>query len=207
MKRNAFIAIVIVAALSFASLSCSTVQEFGKAMMNLQRCQFKLDGVSDFNLAGIPLSGKGSFSAADALKLLPAFQEKRFPASFNVNVAALNPNDGSGGTAKSAATLTSFAWTLLIDSTTTINGNIANPITIPGTGQQVVIPLHMDLDLLQFFQKRGYESLLNLALALGGANKNTSRLALRAKPTIRTDYGNITYPGEITIVDKEFRGQ
>ena len=207
MRRSIGIAFLFVTAFSLASLSCSTIQEFGKALTNLQRCQFKLDSVTDFNLAGIPLSGKSSFSMEDGLKLLPTFQQKRLPASFNVNVAALNPNDGSGGTTKSAATLTSFAWTLLVDSAVTIGGNIANPITIPGTGQQVVIPLHMDLDLYKFFQNRGYQNLLNLALALGGTNKSTSRVALRAKPTIKTDFGNITYPGEITIIDKEFRAQ
>jgi hypothetical protein len=207
MKRHVLTASILVAALSFFSLSCSLVKDYGNALLNLQRCKFKLSGVSDFNLAGIPLSGKTSISVEDGLKLLPAFQQQRFPASFNLNVAAINPNDSTGGTPKSTATLTSFAWTLLIDSTVTIGGNIANPITIPGTGQQVIIPLHMDLDLLQFFKDRGYQNLLNLALALGGANPNTSRLQLRAKPTIRTEFGDMTYPGEITIVDKEFRSQ
>jgi hypothetical protein len=207
MKRHVPFIFGILVVFSFMSFSCSAVQEFQKALTNLQRCTFKLDSVSDFTLAGVPLTGKSSFSIADGLKLLPAFQQKSLPASFDVNVAARNPNDGTGGTPKSAATLTSFAWTLLIDSTVTVSGNIANPITIPGTGQQVIIPLHMNLDLYKFFRDRGYESLLNLALALGGANRTTSRVALRATPSIRTDFGSISYPGEITIIDKEFRGQ
>jgi hypothetical protein len=147
MKRHILTASVLVSALSFFSLSCSLVKDYGNALLNLQRCKFRLSGVSDFNLAGIPLSAKTSISVEDGLKLLPAFQQQRFPASFNLNVAAINSNDSTGGTPKSTATLTSFAWTLLIDSTVTIGGNIANPITIPGTGQQVIIPLHMDLDL------------------------------------------------------------
>jgi hypothetical protein len=207
MKRHVFAASLVLTAFSIVSLSCSVLQQFGNALVNLQRCQFKLDGVSDFNLAGVPLSGKKSYTVQDGLKLLPAFQQKQFPASFNLNVAAINPNDSTGGTPKATATLTSFAWTLLVDSTVTIGGNIASPIAIPGTGQKVIIPLNMNLDLYQFFQNRGYQSILNLALALGGANSNTSRLLLRAKPTIRTDFGDITYPGEITIVDKEFRSQ
>ncbi len=173
MKRHVFAASLLLAAFSIVLLSCSVLQQFGNALVNLQRCQFKLDGVNDFNL----------------------------------NVAAINPTDSTGGTPKATATLTSFAWTLLVDSTATIGGNIVSPITIPGTGQKVIIPLHMNLDLYQFFQSRGYQSILNLALALGGANSNTSRLMVRAKPTIRTDFGDITYPDEITIVDKEFRSQ
>ena len=207
MKRHVSAALFLVVGFSIASFSCATFQQLGSALLNLQRCQFKLEGVNDFNLAGIPLSGKTSFSFEDGLKLLPAFQQKRFPASSNVNVAALNPNDSTGGTTKATATLTSFAWTLLVDSAVTINGNIANPITIPGTGQKVIIPLRMNLDLYQFFKDQGYQHLLNLALALGGSNRNTSQLMLRAQPTIRTDFGDITYPGEITIIDKEFRSQ
>jgi hypothetical protein len=122
-----------------------------------------------------------------------------------VNVAAVNPNDGTGGSTKSTATLTNFAWTLLIDNATTINGDIASPITIPGTGQQAIIPLRMNLDLVKFFKEKGYDHIVNLALALGGANSSPSRLTLRAKPAIKTDFGPISYPREIDIIDKEFR--
>ena len=143
----------------------------------------------------------------DAAKLVAAFTQNNFPASFTLNVAAINPNDGTGGTSNTAATLTSFAWTLILDNTTTINGNIADPIAIPGTGRQTIIPLRMDLDLAKFFKDKGYESVVNLALALGGVNGSPARVTLRAKPKIHTELGEIAYPGEINIIDKEFRVQ
>lgn len=186
-------------------LSCNVVKEIQQAVTNLSRCTFKLSGVSDFTLAGVSLTGKSGFSVMDGASLAAAFARNEFPASFTVNVAAVNPNDGTGGSPKSAATLTSFAWTLLIDNATTISGDIASPITIPGTGQQTVIPLRMNLDLMKFFREKGYDHIVNLALALGGANSSPSRLILRAKPTIRTDVGPISYPREIEIIDKEFR--
>jgi 23S rRNA pseudoU1915 N3-methylase RlmH len=65
----------------------------------------------------------------------------------------------------------------------------------------------MNLDLMKFFKDKGYEKILNLAFALGGAQGSTSRVTLRARPTIRTDFGPLTYPGEIDIIDKEFRGK
>ena len=193
--------------LAFVSLSCSMLKELEQAATNLSRCKFKLDNVSDFRLAGISLSGKSKIDILDGARLLSAFSRNEFPASFNLNVAAVNPNDGTGGTAKSSATLTSFAWKLILDNTMTINGDILNPITIPGTGQQSIIPLQMNLDLAKFFKEKGYESIVNLALALGGANSSPSRITLRAKPTIKTDFGPITYPGEIDVIDKEFRAQ
>jgi hypothetical protein len=191
--------------LGLSSLSCNVVKEIQQAVTNLSRCTFKLSDISEFTLAGVPLAGKSGYSLMDGVTLAAAFARNELPASFTVNVAAVNPNDGTGGSPKSTATLTSFAWTLLIDNAITINGDIASPITIPGTGQQATIPLRMNLDLVRFFKEKGYDHIVNLALALGGANSSPSRLILRAKPTIKTDFGPISYPREIDIIDKEFR--
>jgi hypothetical protein len=179
-------------------------------MTNLSRCKFKLESVNNFQLMGVRLSDKKSisdFSLTDGVKLTAGFARNEFPASFTLNVAAVNPNDGTGGTKQTAATLTSFAWTLIIDNTLTINGDISQPISIPGTGQQTIIPLQMNLDLAKFFKDRGYESVVNLAMALGGVNSSPSRITLRATPRLRTSFGDITYPGAIDIIDKEFRAQ
>ncbi len=194
---------------AFVLLSCSQLRDFGESLKGLARCTFKLDNISNFELMGVNLSNKSAlsdFSLVDGGKLAAGFAQGRFPASFTLNVAAKNPNDGRDGRFKSAATMTSFAWTLILDNTTTINGDITEPITIPGTGEQSIIPLRMDLDLGQFFRDKGYESVANLALALGGVNGSPARVTLKAKPRIKTDFGDIVYPGEISIIDKEFRG-
>ncbi len=204
LNRLRYVLVVLVAMTAF---SCNVIKEIGQAVTNLSRCTFKLDGIGDFRLAGIPLSGKSSLNLADAAQAVGSFSRGELPASFVLNVAAVNPNDGTGGSPKSTATLSSFAWTLLIDNTQTISGDIAEPVVIPGTGQRSIIPLRMNLDLVRFFRERGYDKMVNLALALGGAQGSAARVTLRAKPTVRTDYGPITYPNEIDIVDKEFRGQ
>jgi hypothetical protein len=185
--------------------SCNVVKEMQQAAVNLSRCKFKLSRVSEFSIAGVHLAGKSNLTPGEGMRLLSSFGNGTLPASFTLDVAAINPNDGTGGTLKSAATLTSFAWTLLVDNVETIHGDIASPIVIPGTGQEATIPLRMSLDLLTFFRERGYEHLVNLALNLGGASGSAARLTLRARPTIRTDVGPITYPGELTLVDREFR--
>lgn len=201
--------LLLVSAVLFLT-SCAALQDIQKAMTNLSRCQFKLESVNQFALSGIDLSNKSTmsdFSLTDGARLAASFARNEFPASFTLNVAAINPNDGTGGTPQTAATLTSFAWTLILDNTLTINGDIADPITIPGTGQKTIIPLQMNLDLARFFKERGYDAVVNLALALGGANSSPSRITLRATPRIRTSLGDISYPGAIDIIDKEFRAQ
>lgn len=185
--------------------SCETLKQLSN--LNLSKIQFKLDEVNNFRLAGISVDDKKSvkdFSITDGLNLMNAFRSNKFPADFVLNVAAKNPNDGSGKSKSTVATLTSFDWKLYIDNKETIAGNISQPIKIPGTGQTEIIPLSVSLDLYEFFGNQGYDGILNLALALGGVEGSAARLKLDAKPTVSTPIGPIPYPGRITIVDTKF---
>ena len=204
LTKRALLSTALCTVLSLTS--CNVIKEIGQSVTNLSRCTFKLDGISSFRLAGVLLYGKTSLDITDATQALSSFAQGELPASFVLNVAVRNPNTGTGGTTQSTVTLSSLSWTLLIDDVKTIEGDIPQPMTIPGTGQQVIVPITMKLDLLKFFQDRGYEKLVNLAFALGGARGSASRITLKAKPTIKTEYGMLSYPGEIDIVDKEFRG-
>jgi hypothetical protein len=199
--------IVFLSSLLFVSYSCKQLQQFADTMSSLQRLQFKLNNVSGFRLAGIDVQNKKSvsdFSITDGFNLANAVNKKKLQADFTVNVDAKNPNDGTGKTKSTVATLTSLDWKLYIDDVQTIAGNINKSIEIPGTGQTTTIPLGMSLDLYQFFGNKGYDGLINLALALGGVQGSAARLKLDAQPTVTTPFGAIQYPGRITIVDKNF---
>ncbi|MEK7729739.1 MAG: hypothetical protein AAB354_15135, partial [candidate division KSB1 bacterium] len=124
-------------ALLFLLAGCATLQEMQNALVNLKRLQFKLAGVAPGTLANIELAKMNDplrFSVMDGLKLTQAFANKALPLKFTLNVAAKNPNDGTGGSPQSTATLSALAWTLKIDSEETISGDITSPIVIPGTG-------------------------------------------------------------------------
>lgn len=207
--KTRFIAYIFILGLgSFLFQSCAVLQEWGEALANLKRLQFKLGAVGQFSIAGINLSRISSLSdltTLDGLKLLGAFQNRNLPAEMTLDIRVINPNDGSGGSPKTVSTLTSLESRLLIDGDPTVTGNIDQPIEIPGTGQVSTVPLRMSIDLFEFFGNRGYNSLIELALAIGGVNGNASRLSLDAQPRVSTPYGDILYPGRIVIVDKEFR--
>ncbi|MDZ7344643.1 MAG: hypothetical protein ONA90_09045 [candidate division KSB1 bacterium] len=197
-----FLVIVVVAA-----SGCAVVQQMQDALVNVRRLQFKLDSVMPGSLAGVNLakvSEPTNLSVQDGLKLATAFAQKSLPLSWTLNVAAVNPNDGTGGSPKKTATLTSLSWILKIEETETIAGNIASPIDIPGTGEATIIPLQMTLDLYEFFGDRGYKDVLHLALAIAGQKGSASRLALVATPEVEVGGIKLKYPGQITIVDKEF---
>jgi hypothetical protein len=197
---------VMIVALVIIS-GCATLQQMQDAFVNLRRLQFKLDSVVPGSLAGVDLSSVSDptrLSLQDGMKLATAFAQKSLLLSWTLNVAAKNPNDGTGGSSKSSATLRALAWTLKIDEKETISGDLSSPIEIPGTGQVAIIPLQMSLDLYQFFSDRGYKEVLNLALAIAGQTGTTSRLTLVAIPTVTIGGINLKYPGQINIVDKEF---
>lgn len=206
-KRTFFIQILIIAVFTLIQFRCTAVYD---TVTNLQRLQFKLGAIDNMSVSGVHIKSIrtiSDFSIMDGAKLLNSFTSGQLPVSFTLNVLAKNPNDGTGGTSHTTAIIKSLAWRLFLDDKETINGNIPNSIEVPGVGQATTIPVVMSLDLLNFFKNQGYESLVNLALALGGVQGSAARVTLKATPTIDTFLGPITYPGEISIIDKEFRGQ
>lgn len=183
--------------------SCSVYETF----VNLSRLQFKLGTVNNFQLNGIDLSSKSKlddFNLQDILNISSMFSSGKFPVSFILNVEAKNPNDGTGGYKATDATIQSFPWRLMIDDKVTVSGNIDKPVSVPGAGDVAEIPIVIQLDIAEFFKDKGYESLINLALTLGGKNGSASRLTLYADPLVNTAFGNISYPDELKIVDKSF---
>jgi hypothetical protein len=195
--------ILLSIALLLTTSSCSMYE----TMVNLSRLKFKLGDVVNFTVGGINITNKRSvsdFSSVEVLKLTSALTSGKLPASFILNVEAKNPNDGSGGYPKTDATLKEFPWRLEIDEVETISGNIGAPVSVPGTGEITNIPLTMNIDLIEFFGNKGYDNLLNLALALGGQQGSSSKLSLYATPTVSSPLGDIKYPGELKIVEQSF---
>lgn len=182
---------------------CSVIQSF----VNLSRLQFKLKGVSTISVAGVPITGKkilGDFNVFEIAKVTEAFFKGSLPLTFTLDIAALNPNDGKGGYARTDAQLKSLPFRFVVDSRELLRGNIKNPVTIPGTGEQSMIPVDLSVDLLQVIKDQGYESLLNLALQVSGVGNGSSTVQLYAKPVVSTILGDISYPDEIKIVDATF---
>ena len=195
--------IILIAGIVTLIVSCSVYETF----VNLSRLQFKLGSVNNFEINGIDLSNKSKlddFKLNDILNLSSMFASGKFPVSFTLNVDAKNPNDGTGGYKATDATIQSFPWRLMIDNKETISGNIDKPVSVPGTGEVMTIPIVISFDLVKFFNDLGYESFINLALMLGGKDGSSTRLTLYADPVVNTILGNISYPGEIKIVDRSF---
>ncbi len=187
----------------FAFVRCSIL----KTITNLSRLQFKLGNVSGFKVNNIDISNKSSLSdlsPAEMMSLSSIITQGKFPVSFVLNVDAKNPNDGTGGYARTDATLKGFRWRLFIENKETISGDLDSPVVVPGTGEVSNIPLRIELDLLQFFKSEGLQNIANLVLAIGGKHGSSSRISLYATPTVSTPLGDIKYPGKLKIIDTKF---
>jgi hypothetical protein len=203
MRKKLFLSLIVLFAL--ISFSCTGIRD---AIVNVQRLQFKLGNITNMKVAGVNFTGKNNikdFNLLDGASILSAFTSGKLNTSFTLNVLAKNPNDGTGGTTNTSAVIKSLAWRLFIDDSELINGNVSQGIEVPGVGKETVIPIDMAFDLLSYFKNDNYEKLMNLALALGGKSGSCARVKLGVTPTVDTFLGPITYPGEITVIDKEFK--
>lgn len=202
LKNSIFILIFLISAISIPG--CSGVND---AVKNVQRLQFKLGTVDGFNLDGVKIKNANSLkdlNILDGAKLLSSFASGKLPATFTVNLIAKNP-DYAGGSKESSSIIKSLDWRLLIDNKEMLTGSIDKGIVIPGVGQSVTIPIPVTIDFFKLLGDGGYESLINLALAIGGKSGNSSKLTLKVDPTLDMFLGGIISPGEIDVVSKEFR--
>ncbi len=192
--RRQALAILLLAALS----ACATLQQIAA----LRQVAFALAGVQDGRLAGVPLARIASYqdlTAVEIGRIALALARDDLPLAFRVDVRAENP-----AVNQATATMVRLAWSLYLDDKETINGVLDSSYALP-PGQPVVIPLHMELNLRQFFNGPA-ESLVNLAAGLAGLRANPARIALRAVPSIDTPLGPMAYPSPITIVSRTVGG-
>lgn len=194
LNRN-FIFVVFI---TLFVVSCGVYE----TVTNLTRLKFKVDSYNNFRVANVALEGKedlDDFAAMDYVRLTGAFIKGELPFSFVINVEANNPNDGSGGFPATNITLESFPFRVQLDDKQVLAGNIENPLVVPGVGENRIIPIVVEVDLIKFFKDKSFEELANFVLAIGGKDGSRSRISLFAKPVLGTPVGKIEYPDEIKI--------
>lgn len=172
--------------------ACSTLQE----VIALRSVAFQVDRVTEVRMAGVDVSRVRTYSdlsLTDGARVATALATRELPLSFRLHLLAENPASNNV-----TARLVRLRWTLFLEDTETISGQIDREYTMP-PGQPTDIPLDISLDLFDFYDRSG-KDLVELALNLAGAGGEPKQVAIRAVPTISTALGPITYPQPITIV-------
>jgi hypothetical protein len=67
------------------------------------------------------------------------------------------------------------------------------------------MPVSLKFDIFSVYRDKTYDEILNLVLAIAGAQGSAARLTLDIRPTIDTPLGELTYPNRIKVFNKEFR--
>lgn len=174
--------------------ACATLSQVAA----LRRVEFALNNVQNGRLAGVTLTRIANYrdlSAIEIGRLALAVTRKDVPLDMTLNVRADNPSDNG-----TAATMVRLAWTLFLDNKETVSGVLDTSLTMP-PGQGVLIPLGVHLNLVEFFGGSA-ENLLDLAAGIAGLNADPTRITLKARPTINTPLGRMTYPDQITIASR-----
>ncbi|MEM1042794.1 MAG: hypothetical protein AAGI91_09205 [Bacteroidota bacterium] len=190
--RRLLLPLLLVSALPLLA-SCTALQEIA----NLRNVDFAIDGVTQTNLAGVDVQdvrGYDDLGPLEVARVGATLATGRMPLSFTLNLGATNPETNSVN-----ARLVQLDWTLLLDNTETISGIFNDERVIP-PGSDVLIPISMELDLIDFFGSN-LPDIVNLVGAITG--QGSSEIALRARPTVTTPIGPITYPSQITIVSQQ----
>jgi len=74
---------------------------------------------------------------------------------------------------------------------------------VPPDGGISVLPIEVAVDLFDALTGESADAILNFAMNLSGQGGETSRVKLRAKPTIYIAMTQVKYPGFFTI-EEEF---
>ncbi|NJD23147.1 MAG: hypothetical protein FIA82_10845 [Melioribacter sp.] len=194
--------IIIFVSLSILS-SCSVYQ----TISNVSRLKYKIYSATDYRIAGVAVAEKKSikdFNSIELLKITSGFINGNLPLTFLLNIEAKNPNDGNGGFARTDLNIASFPWRLFLNEKEIIQGNITEPVFVPGKGESVIIPIKIEFNVAKSFKEKSMDDILLLLLQIGGVHGSTSNLKMVAKPVLGTQFGKLEYPDEITIVDKSF---
>lgn len=186
MKTKAFLFCIVI-----LLGSCDALKELSA----FSKCQFRMDTLTQPELAGVRLDNKNSFSdlsLLDATKVTTAFFAGNMPLSFNLNVEAKNPN-------ATQAAINKLEWIAILDDVEMVSGILNERIVVAPNNGKTIIPVKISVDLKDVLSGKSKEALVNLAMNLSDPNGKPSRVKLKVKPTLLLGTMPVDYPGYITL--------
>lgn len=178
--------------------SCDLVNQASK-LGNLVNCEYKVDNVSNLELAGVSIQGKSSLAqigVAEGAKIASTFLGGQLPLNMNVNLGVKN-------TASSPAGFTAVQFIVALDGQEINRGTINNNFTVSANSSST-LPISTSVDLRKAFSGRSKDALINLALNLAGHSSKPTMVGLRIKPSFLINGQTFEWPNYINV-DTEFK--
>jgi len=191
---------LIVCSALFLMVGCKAIQKQVSEIQAFTKCRFRIGSVNNIRLAGVDVQNVRTFnnlSVMNVATLTSAYLGKNMPLSFVLNIDGQNP-----GTTQAA--LGGFDWQLLIDGQQFLTGNNPTRVTIAPNGGTTAIPMQINLELFKALSGKSKDAVMNFGLALAGQNGQSSRIALRIKPSFIVNGYTFALPNYVEI-GKDFK--
>jgi hypothetical protein len=183
----------ILSLVAIIASSCSLVQQASEVSA-FSKCEFRLESLTNLKIAGVSIQDKTSLSQvgfSDAAKISGAVASGSLPMTFDLNLQARNPNSAM-------AAMNKLDWILLIDGNEMSRGILNQRIEIQPNSTKS-FPVGVNFDLFKTLSGQSGSALLNFAFNLAGAGSKTTRVTLKARPTVMIGATPVEYPGYISI--------
>jgi LEA14-like dessication related protein len=184
---------LLIAAMMMTS-SCSVLEQASE-LSSLSKCEFRLKNVQNPTLAGIEISKIDSaddLGLMDYARLTSAIASNNLPLSFLLNVESRNPNT-------KIAAMNRMNWILYVDDIEMTSGLVNQRVEIPPGGGSAIIPVNINVNLMEVLQGESGEALLNFGFNIAGSGERPTRILMKLKPTIYVGSNEIEYPGYINV--------
>lgn len=183
-------------ALALLLNSCTMLSE----IVAFTKCEFRLQSLQEPKVGGINISRKSSwsdFSFMEGQSLAAQLIQKRLPFEITVNVEARNP-----GT--TLAAVNSMQWIAMLDELPLAEGMVSERVEVAANGGISTIPVKIRADLFDYLEGDNARAMLDFALNLINAGKQSSQLSMKIKPSVLIGGQEAQYPEYFTI-SKEFK--
>ena len=180
--------------------SCDILQQVGEMQM-LSKCEFRINTVTDINLAGVNVSNIQHISDVrplDVLMLTNGVISNNLPLNFKLNLQVKNPNDQT-------ASLNRIDWVLFIDDLQMLEGAI-NERFMVGPDATSTLPVQIGFNLAEALSDERADKIIDFALGLAEGSGKTTRVMVKLKPSVMVGQRSIMYPGWIEVRN-EFTAQ
>jgi LEA14-like dessication related protein len=180
--------------------SCDILRQVGEMQM-LSKCEFRINTVTDINLAGVNVSNINDISdirPLDVLMLTNGVLSNNLPLNFKLNLQVKNPNDQT-------ASLNRFDWILFIDELQMLEGAF-NENFMVGPNDTSTLPVQIGFNLAEALSDERADKIIDFALGLAEGSGKTTRVMVKLKPSVMVGQRSIMYPGWIEVRN-EFTAQ
>ena len=179
--------------LAFSALmltSCSILT----GVMSFMACNYDIRNVANFQVSGISLANTNDINAinpASMLKLTSNILTGSLPMTATVNVGVQNPNN-------SAAQIGGLDWAICFNNTDIITGTTSQNIHVAPNGGSSVIPLTLQVDIMNFFKKESRDDIFKFVNGMLNLGNSDSSVSLKIRPTLTIGGQNVR-TGYITL--------